>query len=306
MSVEEYVVASAKREMACLSKFTSFPHPQGLYYGPEQYKPTVEQKLSVIHDYLKVFPYLLPKNRELCSSVLWHSDLHTDNIFVDPNDPAKIIGVIDWQSTHLSPLFLQARTPSLLGFDGDLPESFDIKLPENFDFLSREEQENAKKLRSMQSLYKLYDVACFKINHNAYLAMETRKTLGSQITGLIGSVFSDGEPYIQELLLSVQANWEPLLKGTKHEGTPCPLNYSTQTQEANRVELEKWKHSIQLMDSFMREIGAYGGWDGWVSTSEYDDMKARFHAARDRFIQRESKNEEEYYLWLNLFPFPKV
>ncbi|PGH03335.1 hypothetical protein AJ80_08695 [Polytolypa hystricis UAMH7299] len=114
----DYVVASAKREITCISKFSSFPHPQGIYYGPRQYQPSAQKKLSVLYDYLKVAPYLLPKNRDLCASVMWHSDLHAGNIFVDPNDLVKIVGVIDWQAVHLGPLFFQARTPALLNFDG--------------------------------------------------------------------------------------------------------------------------------------------------------------------------------------------
>jgi hypothetical protein len=237
---------------------------------------------------------------------MWHSDLHTGNIFVDPNDPVKIVGVIDWQSVHLSPLFLQARTPALLNFDGPLPESFDVKLPEDFDSLSPKEQENAKRLSSLQSLYKLYEVACFKTNVEMHLAMRARKTLGAQITGLIGSVFSDGEPHIQSLLIAAQDNWEQLVKHTEHEQTPCPSSYSDEAREMNSIELGRWNRSVELMDQFVHEMGAYRGWDGWVSAAEYEVMQSRLRSARDRFIERESRNEEERQQWRLVFPFPAV
>ena len=237
---------------------------------------------------------------------MWHSDLHTDNIFVDPNDPVKIVGIIDWQSVHLSPLFLQARIPALLNFDGPLPESFDIKLPEDFDSLGPEEQEKPKRLRSMQSLYKLWEAACFKTNHEVYSATQVRKTLVAQITGLIGSVFSDGEPYIQGLLISVQDNWEQLVKDTEYEQTPCPLSYSAEAREMNRIELGRWNHSVELMDHFIQEIGAYGGWDGWVSAADYEVMRSRLRSARDQFIERELRSEEERDRWHHAFPFPVI
>ncbi|CEL03732.1 hypothetical protein ASPCAL04878 [Aspergillus calidoustus] len=41
--------------------------------------------------------------------VLWHTDLHLGNIFFSPTDPAKIEGLIDWQSCHAAPLFLQSQ-----------------------------------------------------------------------------------------------------------------------------------------------------------------------------------------------------
>lgn len=305
-SAEDYAADAARREIACIEKFSSFPRPQGMHYGPGQYQPSAEKKLSVLHDYLKISPYALPKNRHLHASVMWHSDLHSDNIFVDPNDPTKIVGIIDWQSVHLSPFFLQARTPALLEFDGPIPESFDVKLPENFDSLSLEEQENAKKLRSMQSLYKLYEVASFKSNQDAYHAMRTRETIGVQLTGLIGSLFSDGEPYVQGLLIAVQDNWEKLLDSTDNAWTPCPLDYSQEARETQQAELDNWTRSVELIDQFLQEIGAYRGWDGWVSYTDYDVMKSRLAAARERFLDCHSRCQEERGQWIRVFPFPET
>lgn len=303
MSATEYSIASALREIACIRKFSKFPRPRGMYYGPGQYQPSAGKKLAVLNDYLKVAPYLLPKNKGIHRSVLWHSDLHTDNIFVDPNDPVKIVGIIDWQSVHLSPLFLQARTPALLHFDGPLPDSLEINLPENFDSLGPEEQEQAKKVRSMQTLYKLYEVASFKTNPDAYQAILTSKTLGAQVTGMIGSLFSDGEPYVQGLLMAVQDKWEELLQGTEYVGSPCPLNYSSATREMQQVEMRKWERSIELMDRFLQDIGAYAGWDGWVSHADYETMKSRLLGARGRFLDSHSKTAEERELWERVFPF---
>ncbi|KAK2777918.1 Phosphotransferase enzyme [Onygenales sp. PD_12] len=302
-SVLDYAIASARREIACIEKFPKFPRPQGMHGGPRQFQPSAARKLAALNDYLQIAPYLLPKNQNLHASVLWHSDLHTDNIFVDPSDPVKIIGIIDWQSVHLSPLFLQARTPALLEFNGPLPESFEIKLPADYDTLSPEEQAKAQKLRSTQSLYKLYEVACFKSNHDAYQAVQTRNTLGAQITGLVGSLFSDGEPYVQGLLISVPHNWGKLVQGTIHENSSCPLNYSYDSQEEQQVELEKWTQSVELMDEFLREVGAYGGWDGWVCHADYDAMKSKLHDVRRRFLDRESRSSEEREQWMRVFPF---
>ncbi|KKZ65946.1 hypothetical protein EMCG_08289 [[Emmonsia] crescens] len=302
-SASKYVMALALREIACIEKFPKFPRPQGMHGGPRQYQPSAEKKLAVLNDYLRVAPYLLPKDPTLHASVMWHSDLHTDNIFVDPNDPVKIVGLIDWQSVHLSPLFLQARTPALLDFEGPIPESFEIKLPANFDTLSPSEQVQAQKLRSMQSLYKLYEVACFKSNHDAYQAIQARKTLGAQITGLVGSLFSDGEPYVQSLLVAVQDNWEKVVQGTSHGHLPCPLSYSSDTRETQKVEAEKWARSVELMEEFLRGIGAYGGWDGWVCHADYNAMKSKLHDAREQFLDGESRSAEERKQWMRAFPF---
>jgi hypothetical protein len=112
-----------------------------------------------------------------------------------------------------------------LDFHSPLSEFFEVELPKDFDSLGPMEQERAKRLRSIQSLYKIYDVASFMTNIEMYVAKGARKTLGGQITHVVESVFRDREPYIQSLLIAAQDNWEQLVKHTEHEQTPCPLSY---------------------------------------------------------------------------------
>ena len=101
--------------------------------------------MSALSNYLNVAKYLLPKEESLRASTLWHSDLHTNNLFVDPKNPTKILGIIDWQCAHLSPLFLQARQPALIEFNGPVPEGLGrIELPQNFGDLSANEQKEGE------------------------------------------------------------------------------------------------------------------------------------------------------------------
>ncbi|CAG7974253.1 unnamed protein product [Penicillium nalgiovense] len=125
-SIEDYVSARAIREIPCLQTFSEFLRPQGLFYGPGQYQHTTQQKQAALQNISK--------------PVLWHPDLHGDNIFVNSDQPTEIISIIDWQAVDLSPLFLQARHPALIDFKGPIPEGLKrIRLPDNFDDLSLEE-----------------------------------------------------------------------------------------------------------------------------------------------------------------------
>ncbi|KAM5454159.1 hypothetical protein McanCB49686_004467 [Microsporum canis] len=158
-SAEEYIIANAKRERESIGALGPSPRLQGIFNGLGQYQPSEAAKLHALDLYLTLSHYLLPKNKEAGKAVLWHPDLHTDNIFVDPRDPTKITGVIDWQAVHIAPLFLQVRRPAFLDFDGPIPERLKLpRLPENFDELSLEEQVCAKRLRNKQALYVLYKI----------------------------------------------------------------------------------------------------------------------------------------------------
>ncbi len=58
-TTEDFVIATARREIACIMALQEFPRPQGLFYGPGQYRPTSTSKLSALTNYLKVAQYLL-------------------------------------------------------------------------------------------------------------------------------------------------------------------------------------------------------------------------------------------------------
>lgn len=104
---------------------------------------------------------------------MWHNDLHSGNIFVNPQKPTEMVGIIDWQSVHLSPIFLQARHPALIDLDGPTPEGFShIELPQNFDQLSADALIEAMKLRLLSALplYTLYEIELYPRNKNIFRA----------------------------------------------------------------------------------------------------------------------------------------
>ncbi|KAF1832662.1 hypothetical protein BDW02DRAFT_570855 [Decorospora gaudefroyi] len=211
---------------------------QGLFSGPNQYHPTQASKLQVLQTYLKIATHILPTNTNLSKPTLWHSDLHTDNIFVDPREPTKILTIIDWQAINISPLFLQARHRSLLHFEGPIPQGLaPISLPDDFDTMTADAQHRAKHLRAAQSLYKLYDILMLQQCPLVARALKFRDTLPAQITGLAGSVFSDGETVLLGMLIRLQDEWATCVGS----GVPCPLSFTAVLSESS--SLCDWTHS---------------------------------------------------------------
>ncbi|KAE8151530.1 phosphotransferase enzyme family protein [Aspergillus avenaceus] len=299
-SLEDYVLCRAYRELACLQTSTAFPRPQGFFYGPGQYQPTTSSKQKTLQNYIKVAPFLSPKDKELSKPVLWHPDLHADNIFVNPDRPTEILSIIDWQAVNLSPLFLQARHPSLVEFEGPIPEGLgSISLPDNFNDLSPEEQLEAKKLRAAQSLYKLYDIQLIRQCPEIARALQFKQSLPGQITGLAGSIFSDGEPVVQGMLTKLQEEWSSCIG----QSVPCPLSFTPEDKEQQTKDEAKWAYSVELMENFLHQVGAFRGWDGWVNHSNYQHYKERFDNCRDQFIDQHSATEEERNQWRAVWPF---
>ena len=80
-----------------------------------------------------VADHLLPEKEEHVRPTLWHWDIHAPNIFVDKN---KITSLIDWQDVWAGPLFLQARHPRLVDYNGE----FLLRFPEHYKALENENE----------------------------------------------------------------------------------------------------------------------------------------------------------------------
>ena len=280
--------------------FPSYPDQQGLFNGPDQYRPTKGLMVRVLEDYLKVATNVLPSDTKLSRPSLWHPDLHGNSIFVDPLQPTKIVSIIDWQAANISPLFLQVDHPKIIAFEGPIPSGLKLMhLPDNFDRMTGEEQRQAKDLLAAQSLYKLYDIFTLEQCPDIGYALQFQDNLFANITRLAGSVFSDEEPILEGMLIRLQDEW------TKHakSATTCPLTYIPDNR-ARHKELEaSWRKGVKLMDDVLGEMGAYHGWDGWVNQANYAVYKDRLARCRENFLNQHAKTEEERGQWIRAWPF---
>lgn len=309
-SAENVVKALVQREIACLEKFPSFPRDtqQGIFGGPGGYHPTKEAKLSVLRDFLKICPHLLPEEEKLSTGVLWHNDLHMHNIFVDSENPSQITSIIDWQGTPIYPMFLICHHPSLIEYEGPELDGFSQPaLPENIRTLDPEAKKAAKDLFLSQSLWLAYEIEVQKAAPELLHTFRHRDTLPGQILGMIGSTYDDGEPYVQSLLVDITEEhaWKQLV-GVDENDNPsvlCPLKYSEQDVAKFKTEYAKWEKDIERKTRVLEEIGVYTGWNGAVSPHDYNEVVRRLAVAKQNFLDRESANEEERAMWEKVWPF---
>jgi hypothetical protein len=280
--------------------------PEGLFYGPRQYQPSASTKLSALTNYLKVAPYVLPEQEVTHLSVLWHEDLHTQNFFVDPENPTRILGIIDWQSVSASPLFMQVTRPAFLDFNGPIPEELGkVSLPQNFETLSPDDQREAKALQQAQTLHNLYMARCYQQNSEAFLAIQQKDSLRHQVTVVPGTILMDYEPYLDHLLRDVEKEW-PKIVGLGPDGDPlirCPLHFSTAEIEQQEENEKLWAQGVELMNTFICDAGGFKHWDGRVSNEDYETLKAQLASGIERFLDREARNAEERAAWLQALPF---
>lgn len=303
----EYLAAVAYREIACVNAGLKYPvMPEGLFYGPRQYQPSASKKLSALNNYLKVAPYVLPENRATHASVLWHGDLHLQNIFVDPEDPTRILGIIDWQSVSICPLFTQVARPGFLDYNGPVPDKLaPINLPPNIDSMAPNEQQKAKKLHQAQTLHNLYLALSSQVNNIAFQAIQEKNNLRHQVSVVPGLILADYEPYLNNLLRDVEKEW-PKIVGENSDGlplVPCPLQFSAAEAKQQEHDEELWAQGVELMNDFVNETGCFKHWDGRVSNADYELSKRQLAEGIEGFLSREARNEMEREAWLKVLPF---
>ncbi|RAH85894.1 hypothetical protein BO86DRAFT_329879 [Aspergillus japonicus CBS 114.51] len=309
-STKDTINALAQRELACIHQLPSFPltHQQGIFNGPGGYHPRKETKLSVLQDFLSIHQHLLPKDEALNNGIIWHNDLHLDNIFVNQNHPTEITSIIDWQAVPIYPIFLIAHHPSLIEYDGPKPERFvQPQLPEDIHDLNPADKKAAGELYLAQTLWLYYETQVYKDAPDLLHAFKYHETVQSDLLGLVGSVFDDGEPHVQKLLANVATDevWKQLV-GVDGSGDPsvaCPLKYTERGLVRQADEYARWERDVERKARVIEELGAYPGWNGAVPPDDYEEMAGRLEMAKKRFLDRESRTPAERSMWEKAWPF---
>lgn len=252
-------------------------------------------------------PHVLPENKATHASVLWHGDLHSQNIFVDPEDPSRILGIIDWQSVSACPLFMQVGRPALLDYNGPVPEGLEkIPLPPKFDSMDPDEQREAKALHRSQTLHNLYLFRCLQVNETAFQAMQSQNTLRHQVSVVPGLVLMDYEPLLNDLLRDVEKEWTHIIGSGgagSSLGMPFPLQFSDREIQQQEQDRELWAQGVALMNTFVDDTGCFKHWDGRVSSVDYGNSRRQLDDGVWIFLDREARNEGERRAWLKALPF---
>ncbi|EPE24799.1 Protein kinase-like (PK-like) [Glarea lozoyensis ATCC 20868] len=152
-SLEDYHLAIGRREIASVKQLPQLPKSPITLCGPGTYQPTKDRKLKALECYLQLIKHLLSQDQSIGTSHLWHGDLHVANVFVNPSKPTEIVGIIDWQSTELAPLYFHTRQPQFLDFEGPQVEGLERpRLPKDIESMEEREQKRRRNLHMDQML----------------------------------------------------------------------------------------------------------------------------------------------------------
>ncbi|KAG6188753.1 hypothetical protein E4U36_006301 [Claviceps purpurea] len=235
-SLEEYHAAIGKREIACVQQISELPPSDLTLRGPGFYQPTRKKKVTALECYLKLLKYLLPVDRSLGSSHLWHDDLHMRNIFVDQGNPPRIVGLIDWQSIELSPLYFQARQPHFIDYQGPRLHGLERPdLPPDFDDLQDDEKKAADSLYLDQMLCSMYRHIVYTNMPKVFDCLEFQRSMPFTLLLFARKILVEGEPTYMAAACELEKQWEKLPGA---QGIAFPLTFTPTERRAIEADLQ--------------------------------------------------------------------
>lgn len=241
--------------------------------------------LDLIDKYSSVTSYITEPgktDRNICTPTLWHSDLHLNNIFIDPASN-EITSIIDWQSTQIAPLVLQAKIPRFTRHIDTLEPGWILpEKPSNYEKLDPKGKVKADKLHESALCQKHYEVLTAKRNPSHYSALRHNDTMKLPLCLPLRSVCGAWKNRhvfkLRSNIVSIWENWQQL--GTAVE--KCPVHFTEDELKLHEEELGNIDYIEQMMEGFQDE-GILPA-DGRVDPEDFDHLQNVNHLQREQYL----------------------
>ena len=303
-TLEEYQLAIGLRETTCIKNLSRLPRTPVTLCGPGTYCPTREKKLKALECYLAMMKYLVPTDQSIRSSCLWHGDLHVGNIFVNAEVPTQVVGIIDWQSTELAPLFYHARQPFLLDYDGPTTVGLERPcLPENFAALDPTTQKHARTLYLHRSLSALYKTLIHKQNPRLYQALEFRETPSFDLLLLARNLLVDGEATYLAQVVELEKSWDDLPGVRARGGAPYPFHFSQEEMAEIKADVSGALRGMEAMRKVQESLGELFPERWIVRNEQYQEARDALRQAKHQVIDMFARDQSDRETWLEAWPF---
>ena len=227
-----------------------------------------------------------------------------ENIFVDPRKPTEVVGLIDWQSTELAPLFNNAQQPYFLDYDG--PSIIGLersRSPENLAQLNPADQKEANALYLKRSLCALYKTLLYKQNPRLYRAVAFRETPIFNLLLLAQNLLIDGEATYLAQVLELETIWLEL-PGVRTRGAPpFPFRFSQEEKTEIETDVDGALRGMDAMRGVREALVDLFPERGIVRNDQYEEALDALRQVRDQVIETFASDERNRILWQESWPF---
>ncbi|GFN14055.1 uncharacterized protein AtWU_03855 [Aspergillus tubingensis] len=280
-SLLEFALSAPRRELARIVAKGDDVYTDLNRFGNNQ---SIEEYSDLLQKMQLILPALSqhPRVQESAASAVWHTDLHLGNIFVCPDDPTTIEGIIDWQSAEAAPLIIQARFPEFLRPPKGYRSGTNVpKLPDNFDELGPDEKESAKAEHTLAIQSKYYEISCRAHNKPVFNAIALDQCLWEPFTRC--QLPSNGSLVpLRNSLIRIAENWELLgLSGSS------PFQFNEEELKRHDEQVQFYEDSLSLWDLIKEQLGTDNS--GWIHSEDWESVNEMNKYLYNMFIDTMSE-----------------
>lgn len=210
---------------------------------------------------------------------------------MNPSKPTEIVGLIDWQSTELAPLYNHARQPYIIDYHGPPVHGLEPpRLPPNMAELDKAEQKRAQMLFLNQSLCILYNTLVHQQSPPLYHALEFQQTPSFSLLLLARNLTVDGEATYLAKVAELEAIWGTL----PGVGTAAyPFTFSAAQRAEIESDVEGSVRGMELMRGIQDSLGDLFPERGIVRPEQYAEALDALGQMREQVIEQYATNEQE-------------
>jgi hypothetical protein len=252
--------------------------PKAATGDPLPYHGSIEDHVRLLNISQQVMQRLIEDARiqKSAAPTLVHPDFHKRNIYVSPEDPTTITGIIDWQSTSIEPAFICIN---------EIPDF--ASLPEESISEDEDKTETAdyqKRLKDASICYQTYD-ACIKGLMPKLRSAALLDPVLFKPFHYCHTTWRDGAAALRQELIELSARWTEL-------GMPGSCPYSPTNEEIN----EQTRHyedfeTVQRLKLWLKSSLDTNS-DGWVPNEVWDKARDAHRAAYDEWIRTARESDD--------------
>lgn len=260
--------------------FSRLPNKQAISSDRRPFCGTIQDHIRLINACRETMQILAADRRiqAAAAPTLIHPDYHKRNIYVSPDDPTTVTGLIDWQLTCIEPAFIYAHN------------TFDFaSLP---DENPADDEGKAKKPQSDDELRLQKDISICHQTYDVVMKlkipkMRPAKRLDPIFFRLFHYCFTtwrDGASAIRQELLDLRSLWAEM-------GLPggCPYAPSEEELHEHARHYEDFE-TMQKLKMWLK-VSLQTTSDGWVANEMWDAAKEANRAAYKEWMVTARESE---------------
>ncbi|GIK00478.1 phosphotransferase enzyme [Aspergillus viridinutans] len=217
---------------------------------------------------LDVSDYLLPNNKELNRSTIWHWDIHAPNLFVEGN---TVTGLIDWQDIWAGPLFPTSEISSLQWRNH-------AGIPQHYKDID-DKDERARIRAQVEKSIVLWAYASDTKRTNPVLHenidLPHGRTRKDAVVFSTNTWDDDILPFRQFNVTNKYTNrshWDEM-----NNEVACPIKFTDEELKTHYREGEGWNEQAEFWDALRGFLDR----DGWTSNEDYERALETFAELRE-------------------------